>query len=118
MFNADYSCIKLIDLGVSSKLDKTKATKAAQGGTPRYMPPEQLDGNLTFKVDIWSFACVLLEFGSGIRPYDQIDNDVALSMTIFRGLNPLDYAFGSSNADQFDMVTDNPDFKSILEACF
>ena len=40
MFNADYSYIKLIDLGVSSKLDKTKATKAAQGGTPRYMPPE------------------------------------------------------------------------------
>ena len=99
MFNGDYSCIKLIDLGVSSKLDKTKATKAAQGGTPRYMPPEQLDGNLSFKVDIWSFGCVLLEFGSGIRPYDQIDNDVALSMTIFRGLNPLDYAFGSSNAD-------------------
>ena len=40
MFNADYSSVKLIDLGVSSKLDKTKATKAAQGGTPRYMPPE------------------------------------------------------------------------------
>ena len=29
MFNADYSSIKLIDLGVSSKLDKTKATVAA-----------------------------------------------------------------------------------------
>ena len=118
MFNADYSSIKLIDLGVSSKLDKTKATVAAQGGTPRYMPPEQLDGNLTFKVDIWSFGCVLLEFGCGIRPYNQIDNDVALSMTIFRGLNPLDYAMESENVDKFNIVTENPDFKSILEACF
>jgi serine/threonine protein kinase len=58
-----------------------------------------LDGNLSFKVDIWSFGCVLLEFGSGIRPYDMIENDVALSMTIFRGLNPLDYAMGSDKAD-------------------
>ena len=99
MFNADYSTIKLIDLGVSTSLDKTKHTRAAQGGTLRYMPPEQLDGNLSFKVDIWSFGCVLLEFASSIRPYETIDNDVALSMTIFKGLNPLDYALGSNNAD-------------------
>lgn len=72
MFNTDYSKIKLIDLGVSSKLDKTRATKAAQGGTPRYMPPEQLDGNLSFKVDVWSFGCVLLEFCSGVTPYNLI----------------------------------------------
>ena len=61
---------------------------------------------------------MLLEFGSAIRPYELIDNDVALSMTIFRGLSPLEYALGSDNADQFDMVTENPDFKSVLEACF
>ena len=47
-------------MGVSNKLDKTRATKAAGAGTTRYMSPEQLDGKLTFKVDIWSFGCVLL----------------------------------------------------------
>ena len=60
MFSGDYESIKLIDLGVSSKIDQTKATRAAGGGTTRYMPPEQIDGKLSFKVDIWSFGCVLL----------------------------------------------------------
>ena len=36
-------------------------------------------------------------------------------MTIFKGLNPLDYALGSENADQFDLITDNPDFQKVLE---
>lgn len=40
LFSGDYETIKLIDLGVSNRLDKTRETKAAQAGTIRYMPPE------------------------------------------------------------------------------
>jgi serine/threonine protein kinase len=50
----------LIDLGVSNKLEKTRATKAANAGTLRYMSPEQLNGSLSFKTDIWAFGCVML----------------------------------------------------------
>lgn len=76
MFSGDYESIKLIDLGVSSKLDKTKATRAAGVGTPRYMPPEQLEGKLCFKVDIWAFGCVLLQFSNGVKPFEGIEQDV------------------------------------------
>lgn len=80
MFSGDYKQVKLIDLGVSSKLDSTRATKGAGAGTSRYMPPEQLNGKLSFKVDIWTFGCVILQFISGKRPFHTIDNDVAATM--------------------------------------
>jgi len=115
LFSGDYEKIKLIDLGVSSRLDKTKATKQA-GGTPRYMPPEQLDNKLTFKVDIWAFGCVLLQFCSGLRPYSGIENDLSLCMQIYQGLSPLDYAL-KNNAIDMDLVTENKDFHRILKMC-
>jgi serine/threonine protein kinase len=40
------------------------------------MSPEQLGGVLSFKSDIWSFGCVLLELYTGKKPYE--------------GLNPMD----------------------------
>lgn len=40
LFTGDYEKVKLVDLGISNRLDKTKATKAAALGTPRYMSPE------------------------------------------------------------------------------
>ena len=50
LFGGDYETIKLIDLGVSNRLDKTRAnTRAADRGTYRYMSPEQLNGSLSFK---------------------------------------------------------------------
>jgi len=61
---------------VSNKLDQTKATKAANMGTLRYMSPEQLDGKLSFKIDIWAFGCVLLEFATGKKPFSNIENEI------------------------------------------
>lgn len=52
--------MKLIDLGVSNRLEATRMTKAAGQGTLRYMAPEQLNGSISFKTDIWAFACVLI----------------------------------------------------------
>jgi len=118
MFNADYERVKLIDLGVSSRLDNTKATKAAGKGTQRYMPPEQLNGKLSFKTDIWAFGCVLLEFCSGLAPFNEIENEMALCMEIiFKKSNPLEYAMKNNMIDM-DLVNDSPAFKRILESCF
>lgn len=37
----------------------------------RYTSPEQiLDGSASFKSDIWSFGCVLLQLCTGKEPYD------------------------------------------------
>jgi serine/threonine-protein kinase len=39
--NLEYDTIKLIDLGVSNRLEETREhTSAATAGTMRYMPPE------------------------------------------------------------------------------
>jgi serine/threonine protein kinase len=56
------------------------------------MSPEQCDGKLTFKCDIWSFGCVLLQFATAVAPYQGIDNDLALCHNIARGKNPLEHA--------------------------
>lgn len=40
LFNAKKDSIKVIDLGVSSKLEKTRSSKGSGRGTLRYMPPE------------------------------------------------------------------------------
>ena len=82
------------------------------------MPPEQLDGNLSFKCDIWSFGCLLLEFSSGIRPFNDIENDIALSMSIFKGESPLEYALASKDKEEYDLVRSDEQFKSLLELCF
>lgn len=60
LFSRDRQVIKLCDLGISNKVDITKATKRANAGTLRYMSPEQLDEQLNTKIDIWALGCVLL----------------------------------------------------------
>lgn len=83
LFTKDYESVKLADLGVSNIFEKTKATSAANCGTLRYMPPEQLDGVLTSKVDIWAFGCVMLELITGKEPYADMLNEFQISRKMF-----------------------------------
>ena len=83
--------VKLIDLGVSSQIEFTKSSKESGRGTLRYMPPEQLDGKLSFKNDIWAFGCVLLQLVTGARPFFKIDNDIVVCMEVSQGKSPLDH---------------------------
>ena len=85
--------MKLIDLGISHRLlDSTRKTRAAEKGTPRYMSPEQVDGKLSFKIDVWALGCVLLQFATGLMPFHKINNDMAVGLEIYRGMTPLEYA--------------------------
>lgn len=104
-------------MGVSSKLDSTRATLGAGAGTSRYMPPEQLNGRLSSKVDIWAFGCVMLQLITGNRPFHSIDNDIAATMQIFNKQNPLTFALKNSKA-QMHLVHDNLAFREILSSCF
>ena len=74
-------------MGISSKIEDLKDSKTA--GTIRYMSPEQYEGIITFKSDIWSFGCVMLELITGKRPYDGIKMESFVS----NSENPLDYFF-------------------------
>jgi len=47
------------------------------------MSPEQLDGKLSFKCDIWALGCVLLEFSTGVKPFETVASEVAMCLKIF-----------------------------------
>jgi serine/threonine protein kinase len=92
LFDKDGCTVKLADLGVSHILDRTRPTLSANCGTIRYMSPEQLDGILTCKIDIWAVGCVILEMITGESPYPGVANEFQISRFIVdKKMNQLDY---------------------------
>ena len=65
--------IKLIDFGTAKELkDKTKSII----GTPQYMAPEVILGDLySFEIDYWSIGVCLYEFCCGILPFGENEED-------------------------------------------
>ena len=78
------------------------------------MPLEQLNGSLSLKTDIWAFACVLLEFCTGLKPFNYIEQDITVSLRIFNGISPLDHALEKYNLSEIDLITENNDLKTLL----
>ena len=104
LFSSDFEKVKLTDLGVSNRLDKTREFTAANQGTIRYMPPEQLNSQLSFKTDIWAFGCVLLQFATGIKPFGD-ENDFVIPYQIsFQKISPLDYALKHFSEDDLELI--------------
>ncbi len=69
---------KLIDFGIAKRLDAPPSEACdAWVGSPRYMAPEQLDGDagLDRRADIWSVGIVAFELLSGEHPFvaDSVD---------------------------------------------
>mmetsp|Transcript_3929 Transcript_3929/g.6666 ORF Transcript_3929/g.6666 Transcript_3929/m.6666 type:complete len:109 (-) Transcript_3929:14-340(-) len=81
------------------------------------MSPEQMNGMLSFKIDIWAFGCVLLQFATGLKPFDDIPNEVAMCLKIFQGVSPLQHCLKQNKLD-IDLIEENDDFKKVLEQCF
>lgn len=81
------------------------------------MPPEQLNGILCLQTDIWAFGCVLLQFCTGLKPFHEIENEVAVSFAIFQGQSPLDHALKKYDPEEVELINENEDFKQLLQKC-
>ena len=89
--------IKLVDFGAAKILAKNQRTlqrsrRVAEvtntndvavmsnglTGTPMYMSPEVIKNDKRGRLgamDIWSLGCVVLEFGTGKKPWSNLDNE-------------------------------------------
>jgi serine/threonine protein kinase/tetratricopeptide (TPR) repeat protein len=61
----------VMDFGLARLVRHGDSASITVGGTPGYMPPEQLDGkDVKATADVYSFAVVACELISGKRPFD------------------------------------------------
>ncbi|KAK1221614.1 hypothetical protein PQX77_015580 [Marasmius sp. AFHP31] len=83
---ADFGLSRIADthgLGVT-----TSATRPA--GTMRWLAPELLSGGErpSKKSDVYSFACVCYEIFTGLRPFAELTNDMAVMFAVAQGDRP------------------------------
>jgi serine/threonine-protein kinase len=62
--------VKVIDFGVSRRVDEAPADDASIAGTPAYMAPEQWKGEPQTASDVYALGCVLYELVTGETPFD------------------------------------------------
>lgn len=64
---------KIADFGVSVRIDDTNSidTSALMAGAVFWMAPEVVNTQKGYdkKIDIWSVGCIVLEMGTGERPW-------------------------------------------------
>jgi len=63
--------LKLIDFGLAANSDQEIKTV----GTPSYMSPEMIDGNVTYVSDIWSVGVIVYQMITGDLPFIGKDDD-------------------------------------------
>ncbi len=75
--------VKIMDFGLAHVGDRTRLTKTGSSiGTPAYMSPEQVTGEIADRrTDIWSLGVTLHEMLTGRLPFAG-DNDAALAYGI------------------------------------
>jgi serine/threonine-protein kinase len=62
--------VKVIDFGVSRRVDEPVVDDASIAGTPAYMAPEQWKGEPVTASDVYALGCVLYELATGETPFD------------------------------------------------
>jgi serine/threonine protein kinase len=66
----DPARVKVIDFGVSRRVDEPPPDEASVAGTPAYMAPEQWRGRPRPASDVYALGCVLYELLTGTEPFD------------------------------------------------
>jgi serine/threonine protein kinase len=61
--------VKVIDFGVSRRVDEPKTDDSTIAGTPSYMAPEQWKGEPQPASDVYALGCVLYELVTGDLPF-------------------------------------------------
>ncbi len=62
--------VKVIDFGVSRRVDEPATEDASIAGTPAYMAPEQWKGRPVPASDVYALGCVLYQLVTGETPFD------------------------------------------------
>jgi TolB-like protein len=65
---------KVVDFGIARMLGTAEWGRGA-AGTPAYMSPEHLRGEIDPRCDVWSFGVTLYEMLAGYRPFEGTDAD-------------------------------------------
>ena len=66
---------KIADFGTARIMEQTVVRNTTVTGTYAYMPPEAFEGNRGLAHDIWSYAVVLMQARTGVRPFDKYLGD-------------------------------------------
>ncbi len=86
---------KLIDFGISYQLGNSRITQDDQiVGTPSYMSPEHLSGQVSESMDLFSLASTFVFAGTGSPPFEessksQTRTSITFDMPRFEGLSDL-----------------------------
>jgi len=85
----DDSCIKLADFGFAKRVPEGKDCLKTQCGTPGYVAPELLKGNLYgLKADMWSIGVIAYILLGGYPPFVEQDQQ-----KLFKKIRKGDYTF-------------------------
>jgi serine/threonine protein kinase len=86
----------LVDVGVKDVIDFKKSKESQKEkmlNKIRKCSPEELEGRIGPKTDIWAFGCWLLQICTGMVPYEGIeDAEEIYDLLVNDKLTPLDYA--------------------------
>ncbi|MCA9566965.1 MAG: protein kinase, partial [Myxococcales bacterium] len=81
-----YGMVKIVDLGVA----RLRGAASGVGGTPGYMPAEQLLGREGAPADIFALGATLFRITSGRRPFGKRDDAIRAVLDMGRAIAGLD----------------------------
>jgi len=93
MFLNDKMQIKLGDFGLATKLEFDGEKKRTVCGTPNYIAPEILDGNVghSYQVDVWALGVIIYTLIVGKPPFETTD----IKLT-YKKIKECDFSFPDS----------------------
>ena len=84
----------------------------------RYISPEEFNGKISYKTDVWAFGCMLLEIITGLEPFAGIDEETGIYNALFtKRISPLEYAL-EYKIYASRMIFKNPTLMELLKGCF
>jgi serine/threonine protein kinase len=109
----------LIDFGISYELGSTRITQDDQiVGTPSYMSPEHLNGQISESMDIFGLGSTFVFAGTGIEPFgdeskSQTRTSITFEMPKLDGLSNLQLELIQPLL--YKKITDRPTLKQLLK---
>ncbi|MDP6354713.1 MAG: protein kinase [Planctomycetota bacterium] len=82
--------VKIVDLGIAIDLEKTYGMSGGVYGTPHYMAPEQVLGQVVdHRTDLYALGCTLYRMLSGRFPFVADNEEAIMDMQLNAAADPL-----------------------------